>query len=136
MIQRNILLIDDDADDQLIFTDALNELSSEFKCIVVKTGIEALSLLKTSATLPFIIFLDLNMPFMNGFEFLGKIKRDNSLNQLPVVILTTSNSPVDRTLAENLGAAMFLTKTADFKFLKIQLGAILETDFSKPQQVL
>jgi len=136
MTQKNILLIDDDADDQLIFTDALGEISDEFTCITVKTGIEALVVIKSLTPIPSIIFLDLNMPLMNGFEFLSKIKRDLQFQHIPVVILTTSDNPVDKKIAENLGAAIFLTKTADFKLLKTQLSEVLTANFIKSHPIL
>jgi len=125
MKSKNVLLIDDDEDDQLIYTDAINEVSSELTCISVQNGLEALKLLRTVSELPAIIFLDLNMPLMNGFDFLGKIKKDDNFRHIPVVILTTSDSPVDKKIARNLGAAKFITKTPEFKFLKEQLVEIL-----------
>jgi CheY-like chemotaxis protein len=129
---KKILLIDDDADDQLIFMDAISEITTGIECITANNGSEALDHLKTITPAPSIIFLDLNMPRVNGFECLEQIKKDERLKQIPVIIFTTSNSPVDRRRIKDSGAEVFLTKTSDFNSLKASLQEILETDFSQP----
>ncbi|MEP6514278.1 MAG: response regulator [Parafilimonas sp.] len=131
MSHRRILLVDDDADDQFIFKDAISEIESGIECIIANNGLEALVNLKTSHPAPSLIFLDLNMPLMNGFECLERIKQDNQYKQIPVIILTTSDSPVDQKHTQQLGAETFFTKTSDFKLLKSKLRNILNTDFSK-----
>ena len=130
MIHEKILLVDDDLDDQVIFLDALSEIATQAVCITADSGIEVFTNLKTMAPLPSIIFLDLNMPFMNGFECLERIKKDEQYKKIPVIIFTTSNNPADKIRAKELGAELFFTKTADFKLLKSTLLNILTTDFS------
>jgi CheY-like chemotaxis protein len=131
MSRKRILLVDDDADDQFIFKDAMNEIASDIECIIANNGLEALVNLKTSDPAPSLIFLDLNMPLMNGFECLERIKNDNQFKQIPVIIFTTSDSPADQKQTQQLGAETFFTKTSDFKLLKASLLNILKTDFSK-----
>lgn len=115
---KNIFIVDDDADDREIFMEALAEISPSIKCTVAKDGSEALELLtRNSNGLPDVIFLDLNMPRMNGQECLIKIKKTKELSHIPVVIYTTSNSIHDVTRMKSLGATSFITKPTDFKIL-------------------
>jgi CheY-like chemotaxis protein len=80
-------------------------------------GEEALELLRsgpTRAPLPGLILLDLNMPVMNGFEFLEIQKSDRDLRRIPVVVVTSSCQESDRRRSYELGAAGFLTKPLEF----------------------
>jgi len=134
MIQHTkIMLIDDDADDQLIFKEALKDSVGILECTTANNGIEALSKLRSEELLPSLIFLDLNMPMMNGLECLELIKNEDRIKQIPVIIFSTSNSPEDRNQSKKLGADMFLTKVSDFKSLKTKLRNIFEFDFSEAQ---
>ncbi|HEY2348526.1 MAG TPA: response regulator [Puia sp.] len=125
MIKGNILLIDDDEDDQFIFKDILKEIHFPYDCRVAGDGLEAVSRLTDGEELPAIIFLDLNMPLMNGVEFLTHMKDHPSINRIPIVIFSTSNNPADRVKLPILGASLFITKTGDFKELKYKLTEIL-----------
>lgn len=129
-----ILLVDDDVDDQFIFIDAINEIAPGIECKAVNNGLEAIDHLQKANPRPSLIFLDLNMPFMNGFECLVHLKKDNLLKEIPVIIFTTSDSPREIKLTKELGAEVFLTKTSNFKLLKAKLLDILKTDFSKISQ--
>jgi len=121
----NILLVDDDADDQLFFLDAISAIDKTVHCDVANNGLEAMMRLN-SASLPGVIFLDLNMPKMNGYECLQKIKTSDVLKSIPVIIFTTTSNPKEAERSRSLGAANFLTKTSDFRKLKLQLGEILQ----------
>jgi len=129
MKHTNILLVDDDADDQLIFIDALNEIAAGIECATANNGLEALEYLKEVVPKPTLIFLDLNMPFMNGFECLARIKKEDPLKEIPVVIFTTSDNPGDEKRTKELGAKIFFTKGPSFRLLKEKLLNILITDF-------
>lgn len=129
MKHTNILLVDDDADDQLIFKDALNEIAAGIECATANNGLEALDYLKATVLKPTLIFLDLNMPFMNGFECLARIKKEDPLKEIPIVIFTTSDYPGDEQRTKELGAEIFLTKGPSFKLLKEKLLDILRADF-------
>ena len=122
-----ILLIDDDPDDQLIFTDLLDELETTVQCKTVNNGAEAMAYLETAPRLPSFIFLDLNMPRMSGFQCLTKIKEDERFKHIPVLIYTTSNNPLDEEYAKELGADLFITKTSNFKLLKENLRSVLDS---------
>ena len=129
MNHNRILVVDDDADDQFIFIDAINEIAMDIECLTANNGLEALAHLNDTVPQPSIIFLDLNMPLMNGFECLGRIKNDENLKKIPVVIISTSDSPLDKKRTKELGAEIFLTKTPDFNRLKSTLIDILNKKF-------
>ena len=127
---KNIYLVDDDTDDQLFFTDALREIDSGIACSIANNGREALENLRSMTLLPEILFLDLNMPFMNGYECLSQLKNEIRLSRIPVVIFTTSNDPRDAEITHQLGAEVFLSKPPEFKQLREKLEKILALDFS------
>ena len=127
---KKILLVEDDVDDQLIFSDAISGITAGFQCTTANNGLEAMLHLRTLKPVPSLIFIDLNMPFMNGFECLRQIKADSRFSHIPVIVFTTSDSPADKEITKELGASMFLSKTDDFELLKSNLLRILETDFS------
>ena len=117
----NILLADDDTDDCIFFKEALGELLISTDLTAVHDG-EQLMQLFTNETneLPHVLFLDLNMPRKNGFECLSEIKLSEKLNQLPVIIFSTSfEQDVVNRLYKN-GAQYFIRKPSDFtQFKKI-----------------
>jgi CheY-like chemotaxis protein len=126
---NKIFLIDDDEDDQLLFTDAMQLINPLVQCETAPNGKIGLHKLKTSATLPDIIFLDLNMPVMNGFEFLQQIKNEKHLLNIPVGIFTTSNMMDDMERTKELGARFFITKPDEFNALCTKLQEVLNTNF-------
>ena len=113
-----ILLIDDDVDDQLIFSEIIEEISRDIECICANNGLEGLDKLADMDPGPTMIFLDLNMPFISGWECLERIGRDQRTNRIPVVIMTTSDNQADKKRALALGAKAFVTKTADLMSLR------------------
>ncbi len=133
---NKLLLIDDDEDDHFFFKDSIESINPTLHCETATNGKIALNKLKASASLPDLIFLDLNMPVMNGFEFLTQFKKENALNKVPVGIFTTSNSIRDKELAKDLGAIFFLTKPNDLKILQKKLQQILSADFSTGEYIV
>lgn len=123
---KRILLVDDDADDQMLFTEALTHIHPSIKCDVANDGVEAMGLLSKQ---PFydLIFLDLNMPRMDGFECLKRIRSASSYKQIPVVILSTSNREKDIDRSLELGATRFFTKPSAYQKLFEQLKGILSS---------
>jgi CheY-like chemotaxis protein len=107
---KTILLIDDDRDDQEIFSMALQEVAPDFRFITAGDGFEALEMLKERNVKPDYIFLDLNMPRMNGRQCLEEIRRDPELSEVPVVIYSTSSELKDREQLIEMGATAFVTK--------------------------
>jgi CheY-like chemotaxis protein len=129
-LHKKILLVDDDTDDQYFFVDALRETYPDVQCVIANNGLEAILQLKTIAPTPSIIFLDLNMPFMNGYECLEDLKKDDSFKNIPVIIYSTTNNSADYQRIKEMGAKAFLSKPADFDILKSKLAEILKLDFS------
>lgn len=109
-----ILLIDNDDDDRELFFEAVQDISKSAVCNTCRDASQALKELKAGEIIPEIIFLDLNMPIMNGQQFLTIIKADASLNYIPVVIFTTSSHPATIQRMIELGAEDFITKPDDF----------------------
>ena len=111
------LLVDDDPDDQEVFLTALNDVCSSVLCLVAPDGDRALELLHNEDTIPHYIFLDLNMPRMNGFEFLAAMKKSSVLKNIPVIVYSTTTQQSQIEKVKNLGATEFFTKTYRYKDL-------------------
>lgn len=126
---KNIFLAEDDPDDQFLFNDALKQIDDDIVCEIAANGKETISLLKKTETLPDIIFLDLNMPLMNGFECLSKIKNDDRLRNIPIVIFTTSSNPEDIQATHQLGANVYFSKPSGFIELKDKIEKILNLEY-------
>ena len=114
-----IMLVDDDEDDRMLFALAVSEINPSHSYILIENCNEALDNLVNIQ--PEIIFLDLNMPDMHGFECLEKIKATTTTSHIPVVIYSTSGYCVDIEKAKELGAAGYLKKPSDFDDLCIKL---------------
>ena len=132
---NKIFLIDDDEDDQLLFKQAIESINPMLQYDTATNGKIALDRLKSSPSLPDIIFLDLNMPVMNGLEFLIQIKKEDALSQIPVGIFTTSDVLRDRELTKEFGAQFFLTKPNDFQVLRKKLEQVLSADFATNEYI-
>jgi CheY-like chemotaxis protein len=118
MNERICFLIDDDIDDQEIFALALKQVGMHFTCLTASNGYEALEKLNTEQVSPDYIFLDLNMPRMNGKECLSEIRKIKHLNHIPLVIYSTSSSRSDIRDTRVLGATDFITKPFSVSELK------------------
>ena len=119
MVRLDLLLADDDVDDCIFFKEALQELPLPTSLTTVHDGVQLMDFLRPeSASLPHVLFLDLNMPLKNGHECLLEIKSHPVLKRLPVIIYSTSyESGVVRSLFE-LGATHYIRKPASFTDLK------------------
>lgn len=114
--KKPILLVEDDKIDAMTVKRALKELKVTNPLVVAGNGEEAISYLKDeNNALPGIILLDINMPKMNGIEFLEIAKNDNDLRLIPVVILTTSKQEMDKVNSFNLGVAGYMLKPVDYQ---------------------
>ncbi len=112
MPYRNIVLIDDDKDDQEIFSEAVKDISHVINCTTFFDASMALAELSSMEVAPDVIFLDLNMPVMNGQQFLTQIKKNAGLKNIPVIIFTTSSDVKTIFATKDLGAHDFITKPA------------------------
>jgi DNA-binding response OmpR family regulator len=124
-------IVDDDADDRDIFIMALGCIGHRNKCITAKNGEEALELLKKNQEFtPDFIFLDINMPRVDGKECLVEIRKMERLNNIPVYIYSTSLTDKDRAEVLNLGAADYFIKPYSIKRLIDILSKIILTHTS------
>ena len=122
-----IFLVDDDEDDRVVFTSALNSLQIPVQCFTANDGKEALNLLQQELMIfPDLIFLDLNMPKLNGFGFLKAIKLIPGLRTIPVIIYTTSFNTRDIEESFRLGAFGYISKPTQYEDLRDILRNILE----------
>lgn len=122
---KNLLLIDDDEDDQELFVEAAKEISPDLNIIVVPDAAIALERLVKRSVTADIIFSDLNMPRMNGQQFLLEIKRRPELKDIPVIIFSTSSHSHTIQLVKDFGAYDFITKPGLFNELVSTLKRIL-----------
>lgn len=112
----NILLVEDDAIDVMNVRRAFEKNKIINPLFVASNGVEALQMLR-NGDVPAerrLVLLDLNMPRMNGIEFLRHLRTDPQLNPIPVVVLTTSNDEQDKVGAYNLNVAGYLVKPVTF----------------------
>jgi CheY-like chemotaxis protein len=113
-----IFLADDDADDRGFFCEAVEEIDKSVVCFAVKNGALIFNLLSDKTGQPDIIFLDINMPVMDGWECLRKLKSDDRYAAIPVAMYSTTSHVMHVEKALALGALCFLTKPDDFKQIK------------------
>jgi len=130
-LTKRIMLIDDDLDDQLLFRDAVHTLRPDLQCELASSCMEALKQLEESH--PDLIFMDLNMPVMNGFDCLAYLKNKSEFRNIPVIIFTTSTTQSDINRTRQLGASWFMTKPNDFNVLCEKLNKIIHKDSLEEQ---
>ncbi len=131
-----IFLADDDADDRLFFVDALSEISILTDVTLFEDGCALMTYLNgESPVLPSLLFLDLNMPMMNGEECLNDIRMEPKLANIPVIIYSTSLDPQQ---VENLrinGANRYLKKPENFNKLKLTLDRAIKSVLNKENEI-
>ncbi|MBO9564022.1 MAG: response regulator [Niastella sp.] len=120
-----ILHIDDDEDDHEIFATALSEASTGIELSFIDNARDALQNLMLASQYPDIIFLDLNMPEMNGQQFLMEIKKQDKLKNIPIIILSTSSHKPTIELTREAGAKDFFTKPDKYEDLVKMLKKVL-----------
>jgi CheY-like chemotaxis protein len=114
MKAREVFLIDDDLDDQEIFCSALKEVDDSIVCHLANNGLEAIKKLQQPFFTPDLIFVDLNMPCSDGFEFMETCSHYFPALSTPIIVYTTTDSVEARIKAKRLGAYHFITKPALF----------------------
>lgn len=136
MITLKILLIEDDTIEVMKLKRAIKKLEMKHDILEAKNGEEAITMLKESETLPDIILLDLNMPKINGIEFLKILKEDDRLLYLPTIILTTSSNRKDVLECYKHGVAGYIIKPLKYDLYVEKIGKTLaywsENELIKP----
>lgn len=125
---KTVFLIDDDDDDREIFEEALNSLEFDVAYQEAADGLEALEKLKNpNFKKPDIIFLDLNMPKMDGRQFLLEIKKCEEFRHIPIIIYSTSSNSRDINFTLENKAAKFITKHHSIVQLRSELEITLQS---------
>jgi CheY-like chemotaxis protein len=123
----NCLFVDDDIDDQEIFSFALKGVDKPIRLISAENGYEALEILNADRNfVPDCIFLDLNMPKMNGKDCLSELRKLPWLNKVPIFIYSTSSQQRDKLESEKLGATEFVSKASSIETLTTLLNRLFE----------
>ena len=128
MNKKIILLADDDRDDIEMFCEALEMVNENIICHCAQNGDQAWRMLNDNNEKPQLIFLDINMPIMNGWECLKLIKKDENYQDIPVIIISTSSHKNDMETASKLGALGYFVKPNDFNDLKSMLKIITSNE--------
>ncbi len=129
-----VLLAEDDDDDANIFRDVLSDLDQEVELTVAANGLELLFLLNEAAVLPDLIFIDMNMPYKNGYQCLREIRSNPAWNDTKLIVLSTSAYPQQIALAYQEGADLYLAKCTSYTEFKKVLGDCLTCNWAaRPQ---
>ncbi|OBX24529.1 CheY-like chemotaxis protein [Gelidibacter algens] len=126
METTNFMIIDDDADDRFFFKAAVRKMQSSVKFMEANGCEEAIILLRTAEHLPHFIFLDINMPRMDGSECLKQLKREAKLEHIPVIMYSTSFSEESINEFHTLGASTYLKKPTDMNLLPEQILEVIK----------
>jgi CheY-like chemotaxis protein len=120
-----ILLIEDDMIEIMKLNRVISTLKLPHKLMEANNGEDALNLLKEKDNIPDIILLDLNMPKINGIEFLKILKNDNDLKYIPTIILTTSNNKKDLLECFEIGIAGYILKPLKYEDYIVKIEKLL-----------
>ncbi len=132
----DILLVDDDPDELLIFESTLNELAIDHRISYKSNGVEALEYMKKLDQLPDVVFLDINMPYMNGIECLKALRKDPRFGNICIVIYSTScnEEEIEETFVN--GANIFMKKTGDMEQLRTNIKKLLSFNLNCAQSYI
>ena len=130
-ITHTILIIDDNFDDVEITKRTLARIDRELKVETALRGETALELLRREEALPALILLDLKMPGMSGFDVLRKIRADERMKHIPVIIVTSSSLEADEKAGYEAGADAFLHKAFDIDRFSSELKSLINLHLKK-----
>jgi CheY-like chemotaxis protein len=124
-----IVLIEDSEADVCLVREALEQCGLKFELQVFEDGERGVDFIETvgehAIPIPNLILLDLNLPKKGGAQVLERIRRNGACAQIPVVILTSSDSPKDKTLVADLGATEYFRKPSQLKEF-MMLGPLVQ----------
>ena len=133
---NNVLLAEDDEDDIHLFKTVLFELNRNIPVTVATDGNLLMAFLKQATTLPEMIFLDLNMPFKNGFECLDEIRSNETWNSIKIFVLSTSSQPEHIENAYKGGADLYLAKPTSYNQFKNMVEKCLVNNWEGLKQTI
>lgn len=117
-----VLLVEDNPDHVLLIRRAIRDLGSDHDVETVDSGEQVFISLRSANPLPDLILLDINMPGYSGFDVLLRLRKDERLMRIPVVMLTSSEADTDIARAYELGASGYIAKPTHFQDLRAILG--------------
>ena len=120
-----ILLIEDDAIEVMKFKRVLSNLEFNHTIVEANNGEEGLKLLNIKDQMPNIILVDLNMPRIDGIEFLSNLKMNDKLKHIPAVVLTTSNNLKDLKKCYEIGIAGYILKPLKYEEYTTKIESLL-----------
>ncbi|MBS1618965.1 MAG: response regulator [Bacteroidetes bacterium] len=126
---KHIFYADDDLDDQELFREAVEEIGGSYDLHMRSDGRQLLNLLQSPPPAPDVIFLDLNMPLMNGYQALTEIRKNSKTRNVPVVIFSTSDDEKTINRSRELGANLYVPKPTSYKAIKNVLRHSLGIDW-------
>lgn len=130
MNKQNIFYADDDVDDLDFFREIVEEIGDDFRVFTKDNGNDLLNALETPPPHPNVVFLDINMPGINGLDILKVVRQNENHKGLPIVMFSTSNDEAVIDRARQLGASYYLPKSGDFKKLKKSLEHVLSIQWN------
>jgi CheY-like chemotaxis protein len=125
MPYKNIWLIDDDYEDVEIFMEAINSLQRDIFFSYYTDPVKAFEALTISEKLPDLLFIDINMPRLNGLDLLIKLRQHIGLRDIGVILISSPNEAVIRNLAPGSEIGKYITKPNSYSELVTQLDQIL-----------
>lgn len=129
---KYVYLADDDEDDRLLFSDAVESIIDDCEVATFVDGEKLIRHLKSNPdVIPFLMFIDINMPRMNGFECLETIRNMPQYKDVPVIMYSTSSSQADIARSRELGANLYVQKPYNYEVMKVLMQQIFETDWTK-----
>ncbi|MFD2603579.1 response regulator [Flavobacterium suzhouense] len=123
-----IFYTDDDEDDLEFFTEIIDSININYTVVTQKNGQQLLDALDNPPPTPYMIFLDINMPGLNGLETLKKIRESN--NEIPVIMLSTSDDSEIIQQSRELGASFYVPKSGMFNELKKSIEHTIKINWS------
>lgn len=122
----NIAMIDDDPDDQFFYKRLFMEVNNKIIFDHYYESNDFFKSIEKKDRLPNLILLDLNMPITSGFDFIKLIKAKKGLVSIPIIVLTTSSSPMDIQDCKDLGITSYFVKQMDYEDCKEMVKAIYQ----------
>lgn len=126
-----IFYTDDDQDDLEFFREIVDIIDSKFIVVTQNSATELLHALENPPPTPFIVFLDINMPGINGLEILKKVRDLEKYRELPIVIFSTSNDEMTIEKSRSLGASYYLPKSGVFDKLRKSIQHTLSINWKE-----
>lgn len=115
MLYNNILLIDDDKEDSAVFLEAVQSLSPDIICRVDNNPVKAIENLRDSAVLPGLLFLDLNMPAVSGLDVRRRLRDDQRLKDIPVILYSNYSKEAAEQLSLINDSDQFISKPHSYE---------------------